>query len=160
VLSLSRAFVARGRPVPALTIYLSRLIGVVTLIVAAAMLADKAMVVGAAELLGQDRPALLLLGVIRVICGAGIVLTHNIWTRGFWPLVVTLTGWAVLVRGVMVLFIPPDVMAGIIDAAHIVDFYYVYAAIPLVLGVYLSLRGFSASAPPIEVVATSDPRAD
>jgi len=146
--------------VPALTIYLSRLIGVVTLIVAAAMLADKAMVVGAVQLLGQDRPALLLLGVIRVICGVGIVLTHNIWNRGFWPLVVTLTGWAVLVRGVMVLFIPPDVMAGIIDAAHIVDFYYVYAAIPLVLGVYLSLRGFSASAPPIEVVATSDPRTD
>ena len=145
---------------PALTIYLSRLIGVVTLIVAAAMLADKAMVVGAVQLLGQDRPALLLLGVIRVICGVGIVLTHNIWNRGFWPLVVTLTGWAVLVRGVMVLFIPPDVMAGIIDAAHIVDFYYVYAAIPLVLGVYLSLRGFSASAPPIEVVATSDPRTD
>jgi hypothetical protein len=146
--------------VPALTIYLSRLIGVVTLIVAAAMLADKAMVVGAVELLGRDRPALLLLGVIRVICGAGIVLTHNVWTKGFWPLAVTLTGWAVLVRGVMVLFIPPDVMAGIIEAAHIGDFYYVYAAIPLVLGAYLSLRGFSAVAPPIEVVATSDPRTD
>jgi hypothetical protein len=138
---------------PALTIYLSRLIGVVTLIVAAAMLADKAMVLAAIGTLGEDRAALLLLGFIRVACGAGIVLIHNVWSKGFWPLIVTLTGWALLVRGVMVLFVPPDVMAEFIAASHVVDFYYVYAAIPLVLGAYLSLRGFSATAEPIEVVA-------
>jgi hypothetical protein len=159
MLSLSRGVVTRGRPVPVLTIYLSRLIGVVTLIIAAAMLAEKAMVVGTVALLGQERAALLLLGVIRVICGAGIVLIHNVWNKGFWPLVVTLTGWAVLIRGVMVLFVPPDVMAGIIEAAHIYDFYYVYAAIPLVLGTYLSLRGFSVSAPAVEM-AISDRHAD
>jgi hypothetical protein len=138
---------------PVLTIYLSRLIGVVALIIAAAMLADKAMVVAAVGQLGQDRGPLLLLGFIRVAVGAGIVLVHNVWTRGFWPLVVTLTGWAMLVRGVMVLFVPPDVMAGLIAAAHVVDFYYIYASIPLVLGAYLSLRGFSATAPPFQVPA-------
>ena len=134
---------------PALTIYLSRLIGVVFLIVAVAMLADKEMVVAAIGQLGIDRTPLLLLGFIRVSFGAAIVLVHNVWRRGFWPLVVTLTGWAILVRGVMVLFVPPDVMAGIMDATHILDFYYLYAAIPLVLGGYLALRGFSASAPPL-----------
>lgn len=134
---------------PALTIYLSRLIGVVFLIVAAAMLADKEMVVAALGQLSVDRTPLLLLGFIRVSFGAAIVLVHNVWRQGFWPLLVTLTGWSILVRGVMVLFVPPDVMAGIMDATHVLDFYYVYAAIPLVLGGYLALRGFSASAPPI-----------
>jgi hypothetical protein len=76
-----------------------------------------------------------------------------VWRQGFWPLVVTLTGWAILVRGVAVLLIPPDAMAGIMSAAHVVDFYYLYAAIPLVLGGYLALRGFSASAPPFEVAS-------
>jgi hypothetical protein len=132
---------------PAPTIYLSRLIGVVTLIIAAAMLADKSMVVTAVGMLGEDRAALLLLGFIRVAFGAGIVLIHNVWTKGFWPLVVTLCGWALLVRGVMVLFVPPDVIGGLIAGAHIEEFYYVYAAIPLVLGAYLSLRGFSATVP-------------
>ena len=138
---------------PAVTIYLSRLIGIVALIIGIAMLADKQMVVVALGQLGIDRTPLLLLGLLRVTAGAAIVLVHNVWTRGFWPLVVTLTGWAVLVRGVMVLFVPPDVMAGLLDASHVVDFYYVYAAIPLVLGSYLSLRGFSAAAPPIELAA-------
>ena len=136
---------------PAVTIYFSRLIGVVMLIIGVAMLADKQMVLVAVGQLSIDRTPLLLLGFFRVACGAAIVLVHNIWTRGFCPLVVTLTGWVILVRGVMVLFVPPDVMASIIDATHVVDFYYVYAAIPLVLGVYLSLRGFSATAPLLEV---------
>jgi hypothetical protein len=134
---------------PALTIYLSRLIGVVSLIVALAMLADKEMVVAALGQLGVDRTPLLLLGLVRVVFGGTIGLVHNVWNRGVWPLVVTLTGWAILVRGVIVLFVPPDAMAGFLTALRIVDFYYLYAAIPLVLGGYLALRGFSTSVPPI-----------
>jgi hypothetical protein len=56
-----------------------------------------------------------------------------------------------LVRGVINLFLPPEVMAGLLAAAHATDFYYLYASIPLVLGGYLALRGFSASAPPLEI---------
>jgi hypothetical protein len=136
---------------PATTVYLSRLIGVVALIVAAAMFADKATVVATVEHFGQDRTALLLLGLFRVVAGAAVVLIHNVWSRGLWPLVVTLTGWAMLVRGVIDLFLPPEVMAGFLAAAHVPDFYYFYASIPLVLGGYLALRGFSASAPPLEI---------
>ncbi|HZK89274.1 MAG TPA: hypothetical protein VFC56_03920 [Stellaceae bacterium] len=137
---------------PVVTVYLSRLIGIVSLIVAAAMLADKATVVTAVEHLGQDRTALLLLGTFRVVAGAAIVLIHNVWTRGFWPLVVTLTGWALLVRGVINLFLPPEVMSGLFAQTQIVDFYYLYASIPLMLGAYLTLRGFSATAAPFETV--------
>jgi hypothetical protein len=136
---------------PATTIYLSRLIGVVALIVAAAMLADKATVVTTVEHFGQDRTALLLLGLFRVVAGAAVVLIHNVWSRGLWPLVVTLTGWAMLVRGVIDLFLPPEVMAGFLAAARVTDFYYFYASIPLVLGGYLALRGFSAKAPQLEI---------
>jgi hypothetical protein len=132
---------------PAVTVYLSRLIGVVALIIGVAMLANKEMVVAAVGQMGVDRTPLLLLGFMRVAAGAAIVLVHNLWSRGFWPLVVTLTGWAILLRGVMVLFVPPDVMASLIASSHIVDFYYVYAAIPLLLGSYLTLRGFGATAP-------------
>jgi hypothetical protein len=136
--------------VPGPTVYLSRLIGVVALVIGAAMLADRTAMLAMIEHLGQDRSVLILLGILRAGAGAGIVLTHNIWSRGFWPLVVTLTGWAILVRGVINLFLPPDVMAGLLAAAHVVDFYYLYAALPLVLGAYLTLRGFSAAVPSVE----------
>jgi hypothetical protein len=129
------------------TIYLSRLIGVVALVIAVAMLADKVTVLAAVDHLGRDRSSLLMLGVTRAAAGAGIVLIHNIWSRGFWPLVVTLTGWAMLIRGVMNVVLPAEVMASLIDAAHFSEFYYLYALIPLLLGSFLGLRGFSAPLP-------------
>jgi hypothetical protein len=133
--------------VPAATVYLSRLIGVVALVIAVAMLADKATTLAAVDHLGSDRSSLLLLGVVRAGAGAGVVLIHNVWTRGFWPLVVTLTGWAMLVRGVMNLFLPTEVMAALVEAVHFREFYYLYALIPLLLGGYLGLRGFTAAVP-------------
>ncbi|HEU0218364.1 MAG TPA: hypothetical protein VFQ90_17045 [Stellaceae bacterium] len=134
----------------AATVYLSRLIGVVALVIAAGMLLDKATTLAAVDHLGRDRSSLLLLGVVRAGVGAGVVLIHNVWTRGFWPLVVTLTGWAMLVRGVMNLFLPTEVMAALLQAAHFREFYYLYALIPLLLGGYLALRGFSAPVPSLD----------
>jgi predicted membrane protein len=140
---------------PALTIYLSRLTGVVMLVIGVAMLVDKAVFLAGLQELGQDETALFVLGLCRVVIGAGIVLVHNVWRKGLCPLVVTLTGWAVLVRGVMNLFLPPDVMGALLVAAKAVDFYYVYTAIPILVGAYLTLRGFSVSAPPLGFAAAA-----
>ncbi|HTZ37254.1 MAG TPA: hypothetical protein VMB84_14575 [Stellaceae bacterium] len=133
---------------PATTIYLSRLIGLVTLILAAVMLAEREMVLATVQQWANDRPALLLLGLFRVVCGAAVVLVHNVWSQGLWPLVVTLVGWSMLVRGIVDFFVPPDAMIALAATLRIVDFYYVYAALPLVVGAYLSLRGFAARLPP------------
>jgi hypothetical protein len=127
------------------TVYLSRLLGVVLLIAAALMLIDKNTVIAAAVALGNDRIVTLALGIVRVVVGAGIVLIHNLWTNGFWPLMVTLCGWLLLLRGVAILFLPSEVFASLVASAHIDEFYYAYAAIPLILGAYLSLRGFSGT---------------
>jgi hypothetical protein len=129
---------------PASTIYLSRLIGIVALVAGVAMLADKSSMVAMIGNLQQEPIALLMSGVISLTGGVAIVLAHNLWSRGFWPLVVTLIGWVLLVRGILIVFVSPDTMAALIERAHVADFYYVYAAIPLVLGAYLGLRGFSA----------------
>ena len=126
------------------TIYLSRLIGVVALIIAAAMLAEKPVFVATAQLVLRDGALMLVLGIVGVVIGAAFVLVHNIWTQGLWPLVVTLIGWMLLLRGVVILLLPPEMAAQFVAAFDFVDFFYVYAAIPLVIGAYLSLRGFSA----------------
>jgi hypothetical protein len=126
------------------TIYLSRLIGIVALILAAAMLTEKANFVATAQAVLQDRPLVLLVGIINVVIGAAIVLMHNFWNRGLWPLLVTLVGWMLLLRGVVILLLPPEMLVPAVAALHFKDFFYVYAAIPVVLGAYLCLRGFMA----------------
>lgn len=133
---------------PALTIYLSRVIGVVALGVSIVLCADKPLVMTLLAHAADDRRALLLLGLFRAVTGAVIVLIHNVWTRGLWPLVVTLVGWSLLVRGVMDFFVPTELMVSLADSLHMADFYYLYVALPLVVGAYLCLRGFSASVRP------------
>jgi len=130
------------------TVYLSRILGILLLIAAVLMLADKEAMIAAAVAIGNDRGATLVLGIARVLVGAGIVLIHNVWTKGLWPLVVTLCGWLLLLRGVGILFLPQDVFGALVSDAHVPEFYYVYAAVPLILGAYLSLRGYSATTRP------------
>jgi hypothetical protein len=129
------------------TIFLSRLIGLFTLIVAMAEVMHKtAMVSIAAELV--NIPALLfILGMRTLLAGLAMVLAHNVWTGGATPVVVTVVGWVLLIRGIVLVAISPSRAIGVLDALHFADLYYLYVAIPLVLGLYLTFVGFSANRP-------------
>ena len=141
----------------ATTQFLSRLIGLATLILSGAMFADRAPMLAAIDLMAQDPAALLLLGIAGIVAGLAIVLTHNVWSQGVWPLVVTLVGWLILIRGILVVALPAELIARIYAAVHLADYYYLYAALPLALGAYLTWRGFSAipAPPPSRAVPAS-----
>ena len=138
---------------PASTVYLSRLIGIVSLATAAVMLADKPDATAFAATIMENRTALLALGLFRVLAGGGILLIHNVWSKGLWPLVVTLFAWSMLIRGIAGLFLPRSVFNAAVGCVYVPEYYYLYAAIPLVLGAYLALRGFTAEVAP----ASTDP---
>jgi hypothetical protein len=142
---------------PAPTIYLSRLIGLVALIAGAALLIDKEPLLAAIGALTRDSALTYMLGMLGIVAGVAIILVHNIWTQGVWPLVVTLFGWFLLIRGIVVVVLPADLISGIIAALHFAEFYYLYALLPLVLGAYLSLRGFTATAPAVPLPAPAAP---
>ncbi len=124
------------------TIFLSRLIGLAALILSIAMFFDRPPLLAAIELAPHDRAALFTLGIGGVVAGLAIALTHNFWTSGLAPLVVTLCGWFMLVRGVLMLFVPTGFLIRLAAASHYADYFYLYAAVPLVIGLYLCWRGF------------------
>jgi hypothetical protein len=126
------------------TVFLSRLIGLVALIVAVPMVIDKPSMMATFGLLVEDRGLMLVLGIASVVAGAAIVLLHNVWNKGLWPLVVTLCGWLLLLRGVLILFLPADVLSGLLATLRVADYFYAYATVPMLVGVYLCLRGFTA----------------
>lgn len=124
------------------TVFLSRLIGLATLILGAAMLIYEPPLISAVELASQDRSALFMLGGGGVIAGLAIVLTHNVWRRGLCPLVVTLVGWFMLIRGVLMIFLPTGLLLQLDALSHFHEHPALYAVVPLVLGVYLTWQGF------------------
>jgi hypothetical protein len=86
-----------------LTIFLGKLIGVYCLIVGLTMMANRRTMVDAVNTLIRSPPLVLLAGVFAVAVGLAMVIDHNVWSGGALPVVVTLVGWASLIKGVVVL---------------------------------------------------------
>lgn len=128
-----------------LTIFLSRLIGLFALVLSLAMVLHRRSYVETAATLIQDRPLLLVLGMISLIAGLAIVLAHNIWSGGTLPVIVTLIGWINLIRGLILLLLPPQAVVSLFEIFHFDERFYLYIAIIFVLGVYLTFMGFRRS---------------
>ena len=89
------------------TVFLSRLIGLYCILVSFALAAHRQDTVETTTALIHTPPVLFLVGIIALIAGIAMVLGHNIWSGGALPITVTVVGWVTLIRGVVVLFLPP-----------------------------------------------------
>jgi hypothetical protein len=127
------------------TIFLSRLLGLFLLAVSLSLLLRGQELLAIMSALINDAPVLTNLGMAALLAGLAIVLCHNIWSGGALPVVITLFGWILVLRGLLLLMLPHETIVRIFEIARFGDFLYVYAAIPLMLGLYLSYAGFTAS---------------
>jgi len=127
------------------TLFLSRLIGLYCILVALSMMTRRQVTVETVTALLQNPSMMLILGVITLAAGLAMVLAHNIWSGGALVVVVTLVGWITLIKSLFFLFIPPEMEAGLfLGRLHYQQLFYVYGAISLVLGVYLTYGGFKS----------------
>jgi 1,4-dihydroxy-2-naphthoate octaprenyltransferase len=127
------------------TVYLGKLLGLFTLITSFWLLAERQTAVSTIPALLGDRPAMVIFAIIALAAGLAIVLAHNIWSGGVLPILVTLIGWVMVIRGVLFLFLPPEATLHILAAMQFEQFFYVYLGIPFVLGIYLTYLAFTAS---------------
>jgi hypothetical protein len=127
-----------------LTVYLSRLIGLFTLIVSLSMLAEKPRAIETVNALLQDRPALIVLGMLGTAVGLAIVLGHQRWTGGVLTVVVTVIGWVILIRGTVLLLLSQAATARLVEWFQFEKFCYLYLGFAAVLGLYLVVHGFCA----------------
>ncbi len=127
---------------PARTVFLARLIGLFALVTGAAMLAHKQAMVETAGALVRERPLVLILGMTALAVGLALVLAHNVWSGGALPIVVTLFGWVILLRGMLLLFLPPEGAARLLDLFRFEQLFYLYAGLTVLLGLYLVYAGF------------------
>ena len=125
--------------------YLGKLLGLFTLITSFWLLAERQTAVSTIPALLGDRPAMVIFAIIALAGGLAIVLAHNIWSGGVLPILVTLIGWVMVIRGVLFLFLPPEATLHILAAMQFEQFFYVYLGIPFVLGIYLTYLAFTAS---------------
>jgi hypothetical protein len=127
-----------------LTVYLARLIGLFALLVGAACLVRGNAVVETAVANG---PVMLVYAVISLAGGLAMILGHNVWSGGTLPVVVTLVGWLILAKGLMLIFVMPEALTQVLARMQYGEHYPLYIAPSLVIGLYLTWAGFTAPPP-------------
>jgi hypothetical protein len=127
------------------TAFLSRLIGLFCILIALSLISHRQATVEAVAGILQDPSLILVLGVVTLAAGLAMVLAHNVWSGGVRAVVVTLVGWIAVMKGLLLLFLPPDLEAGLIlRQLHYDQFFYLYMTISLALGIYLTYGGFAS----------------
>ena len=132
------------------TLFLARLLGLYCVLAALLMVMQREAMITAVTVLVHDGPLLLVLGVVTVPAGLALVLSHNVWSGGVLPVVVTLIGWLTLIKGLMFWLLPPAAAAQFyLKRLHYEQLFYLYAAMALVVGICLSVAGFRGTARPV-----------
>ena len=123
------------------TSFLSRLIGLYCILVALFMFTHKALSVDTVSALLHSPMALFVTGLITILLGLAMILAHNNWS-GTLAVVVSLIGWATLVKGLLILFLSPSEEPTLfLVELHYARLFYFYTAISFVLGLYLTIAG-------------------
>jgi hypothetical protein len=90
-------------------------------------------------LLANTSPSVIYLnGTLLLVAGLSIARAHNRWTGG-WPVLVTLTGWIVLLAGLVRMFAPAVAQRGVENSAAV---WYAGLIVPLAIGIFLTVKAY------------------
>ena len=126
-----------------LTYFYAELFGIVILITALAMVVNRHTTVMVVHELMDNRALLYVAGLMSLFLGVIVILTHNVWTGGALATLVTLIGWALLLRAALILFLPHGSLRNLVDSFKFEHIYYLLAFLALLLGIFLTYYGFA-----------------
>ena len=90
-------------------------------------------------LLANTNPSVIYLnGTLLFLAGLSMVQAHNRWMTG-WPVLVTLTGWFLVLAGLVRMFVPVVAQRGVENGT---TGWYAGLIVPLALGVFLTFKGY------------------
>jgi hypothetical protein len=124
-----------------LTHFLARLLGLFCVVISIVMLSRRQAMLAIVTSCVQNRALLFLVELLGLAAGLAIVVGHNLWSSDLLRLIVTLIGWLTLIRSIILLFLSPEAIGRLIKAVRYEQNYYLFTAIPLLVGLYLTVAG-------------------
>jgi hypothetical protein len=123
-----------------LTVFLARLIGLFTvLLVAAFMIRGSAII----ETTAADGPVMLFYAITSLAIGSAMILGHNVWSGGALPVVVTLVGWLIFAKGLLLVLVTPQTLPRLFGEMQYGAHAPLFLAPSLLIGLYLAWAGFT-----------------
>ncbi len=124
-----------------LTVFLARFIGPFAILLVVGLLVRGSAII---EVTVADRPVMLSYAIVSLATGLAMILGHNVWSGGALPVVVTLVGWLILAKGLLLLLLTPEALTPLFGRMHYGEHMYLYLMPTLVIGIYLTWAGFTA----------------
>ncbi len=128
----------------AITIFLGRLIGLYLVAISGGMLANRRRTLATLDEMARSGPWMLFSGMVATAGGLAVVLGHQVWSGGALPIVVTLVGWAALLKGVTLLLVPGEPIAAAYKALGFERFFRVWMVAVLAIGLWVTAMAFVA----------------
>jgi len=125
-----------------MTLYLAKVLGLYCVLISLAMMANRRATLASLNAMLQSPPLMLLAGVLALAGGLALVVGHNAWSGGALAVAVTLIGWAALIKGLGILFLPQDKMRQFYKALQYEKRFFFWMGATLLLGLYLAVSGF------------------
>lgn len=120
------------------SIFLARLLGLYQVIMSIGMFFHLKQYQNLMTQLTQNPLVLLVMGMFTLFLGLTIILSHSKF-RG-WPIIITLIGYLVAIKGIVLLFFPELVQKVISQWLAFDD--YITVISPLLVGIILMIFGF------------------
>ena len=90
----------------------------------------------------ENEDGLFFWGLVTFIMGLAMVLAHNVWVKN-WTVIITIFGWASLLKGLALLFIPEIIKKYTKKVETFPYLSYCLMAV-LIIGLILTYLGFTA----------------
>ncbi len=125
-----------------LTVFLARFMGLFTILVVVSLVVCGSAIIGATV---ADGPVMLVYAIISLAIGIAMIPGHNVWSGGALPVVVTIVGWLILAKGLLLLFLKTEAFSRLFKRMHYGENYYLFLAPALVIEIYLTWAGLTTS---------------
>jgi uncharacterized protein YjeT (DUF2065 family) len=123
------------------SLFLAQLIGPVLIVIGVGLLLKQTEFREMATDFLSSRALIFVSGLLTLVVGLAIVLTHNVWEFN-WPVIITILGWLSVFGGVFRILFPDSVQSmgtSMLDKPAMMT---VSGVIQIVLGLWLSYVGY------------------
>ncbi len=126
------------------TVFLGRLLGIYLVAISIGMLANRRRTLATLDEMARSGPRMLFSGMVATAAALAVVLAQSVWSGGAVPVVVTLVGWAALLKGVALRLVSSERMADAYKGIGFERFFHVWMVVVLAIGLWITAIAFRA----------------
>ena len=126
------------------SIFLAKVIGPVLALMCFPLLLRKKQYLKIVDDLIKSPALMYVISFINLFLGTLLLVTHNVWV-GQWPVVITMMGWAIILKGLLYLLFPETTIMIVKKYNKNMGLYMFSVLLCFVLGLYLTYMGYWGS---------------